>query len=160
MNRRFALVALWAVFAAAAVGVGFGAAGLVGDPFTDRTVDSSFDATPSRSAPTDTTSPDSSPRPQPSGTRESSATRTITTRGGLVSATCRSGLAQVSAAPAVGWQIDELESGHDEEGKVRFERGDDGEARVEVKVACSEGTPRFSLEDDASGRGGEDGGED
>jgi hypothetical protein len=35
VNRRFALVALWAVFAAASVGVGFGAAGLVGTPFTD-----------------------------------------------------------------------------------------------------------------------------
>ena len=34
MNRRVALLALWVVFAGASVGVGFGAASLVGDPFT------------------------------------------------------------------------------------------------------------------------------
>ncbi len=34
MDRRVALIALWVVFAGASVGVGFGAAGLVGDPFT------------------------------------------------------------------------------------------------------------------------------
>jgi hypothetical protein len=33
--RRFTLVALWAVFAVASVSVGFAAAGLVSDPFTD-----------------------------------------------------------------------------------------------------------------------------
>lgn len=33
MDKRFALVAVWSLFAGASVGVGFGAAGLVGGPF-------------------------------------------------------------------------------------------------------------------------------
>lgn len=59
-------MALWAVFAAAAVGVGFGAAGLVGDPFTDgvgeaAVTDLSAGATPEPADSAGTALPGSSP---------------------------------------------------------------------------------------------------
>lgn len=160
MNRRLALVALWAVFAAAAVGVGFGAAGLVGDPFTTGTTGTvpAVDDTPTSDPAT------SSPAPRPSGSATSAPsaggpeTRTLSTRGGFVSATCRDGLLRLSASPAVGWGIDDLESGEGNEGRVRFEESEDGDDRVDVRASCGGGVPRFAFEDDGgSGHGDDDG---
>jgi hypothetical protein len=186
MDRRLALVALWAAFAAAAVGVGFGAAGLVGDPFTDGVSGASPAASsatggptagsssPSGSAePTETGSDAASPSPsrssstpratstpQPSrtggtgGGGDGAVRRSFTTRAGFVSATCRSGVVSLSASPHVGWQIDQLDPGPDHDARVRFEPSGDGDGRVEVRVSCRAGVPRFSVDDDSSGHGG------
>jgi len=90
-----------------------------------------------------------------------SVTRSITTRGGLVSATCRpDGLVQVSGSPAVGWEIKDIDGGAQRDALVRFERPD-GDGRVEVEATCPRGAPRFALDDDGDGgAGGEDDGED
>jgi hypothetical protein len=205
MDRRLALVALWAVFAAASVGVGFAAAGLVGDPFTDpQTAGVSAATAQSASAPVSSAAPETtatsgserprhrthpkSPtatsratsrpassgssggtataRPRPSATSKAgSATtsdatrRTITTRAGLVSGTCRSGLVSLSASPAVGWSIDEISGGRREEGKVKFRRTGDGEGELEVHARCSGGGPTFE-QDDREGSGSHDGSDD
>jgi len=194
MNSRLALLALWVAFAAAAVGVGFGAAGLVGDPFTDGVTDAAAVGTPfadltpgptraSSRTPTGTSEPTltgtaeptpsgtssrtpsgtssrspSSTDPTPSGGPGGSVTRGVTTRGGLVSATCRADSVRLSASPAVGWQIEEVEPGPDKEARVRFERSGGGEGRVEVRATCAQGAPRFSFEDDHSGSGEDSGG--
>jgi hypothetical protein len=166
VDRRFVLVAVWAMFAAAAVGVGFGAAGLVGDPFTDGDVGTAASAGTSPSAtpsPTGGTPSGSSPEGTPgtpSDGEQRDVTRSVTTRGGLVSGACRDGLVRLSAAPAVGWEIDDLDSGSRTEARVRFERVDDGEGRVEVRAGCSGGVPRFTVEDDSSGHGGSGGSDD
>ena len=198
MDRRLALVALWAAFAVAAVGVGFGAAGLVGGPFSDGVADASgidpsqqpadLDNTVSpgpepSSTPTPTSTPRSGARasspattpdpgpastepprtnPAPAASTRSvparSVTRSITTRGGLVSATCRSdGFVQVSGSPAVGWEIEDIDGGARRDARVRFERPD-GDSRVEVGATCARGAPRFALDDDGDGGGG--GGDD
>lgn len=98
MRSRLGLVALWALFAAASVGVGFGAAGLVGDPFTDPGGDQitladagdpgaggdpsspSSSPSPSSSSPagSSTTPAGSSPTPAPSRTRSATPSRTGT----------------------------------------------------------------------------------
>lgn len=76
------------------------------------------------------------------------------TRGGLVSATCRSGLVQVSASPAMGWQIEDIDGSPQRDARVRFEQRD---SRVQVEAGCSRGAPRFALDDDDStGRGDSD----
>ncbi|MGZ4590824.1 MAG: hypothetical protein ACXV2I_08555 [Actinomycetes bacterium] len=205
MNRRLALVALWAVFAAASVGVGFGAAGLVGDPFTSAASPAINDAL-SAATPSDRTSPApsagataTSPAPRLSGSGggsgskpgatssgsasggsggssgrggsggsvsggtggtggSSSVTRNIQTRGGSVFATCRGGLVKLSVAPAVGWQIDEVDGGRVTRARVRFEQSH-RDGRVEVQSWCSGGTPRFAQRDDSSGSGGGGGGD-
>ena len=157
------LVALWAVFAVAAVGVGFGAAGLVGDPFTDGDLSvaaSSDSPSPSGSVgtptPTGSSSPPATSSPTssagtPSGT---AVTRSVITRGGQVSGTCRDGLVRLSAAPEIGWEVDDLDSGARDEARARFERVDDGDGRVEVRATCTDGTPAFTVRDDSSGHGG------
>ena len=184
-------MALWGAFAVASVGVGFGAAGLVGDPFSDGVVDASPAAgvgaaptpsasmTPSGGPPTPAASisPSQSKIEVPSGTArptrsidgpepaESAAparavSRTLTTRGGLVSATCRSDLIRVSGSPAVGWQIEDIDGGPQRYARVRFEPID-GDGRVDLEATCSRGTPRFALDDEVGGGedgGGEDGG--
>lgn len=169
VNRRLALVAVWALFAAAAVGVGFGAAGLVGDPFTDGEVGSATAAGSPSSvtpAPASSSPTGSSAEATPDGTgttkvstpddRQREVTRSVTTRGGFVSGTCRGGLVRLSAAPEVGWAIDDLDSGARAEARVRFERADDGDGRVEVRARCSGGVPRFEVRDDSSGHGSGD----
>jgi len=157
------LVALWAVFAVAAVGVGFGAAGLVGDPFTDgdlSTTASSDSPSPSGSVGTPTPTGSSSPPATSSPTSSASTssgtavTRSVITRGGQVSGTCRDGLVRLSAAPEIGWEVDDLDSGARDEARARFERIDDGDGRVEVRATCDGGTPAFTVRDDSSGHGG------
>ena len=153
MDRRLALVAVWALFAAAAVGVGFGAAGLVGDPFTDGEV--STGGVTSSAAPSTTSA---APTPTSSATATTSAgpravKRSESTRGGLVTGTCRSGLVTLGAAPSVGWEIDDLDDEPEREAKVKFERVDDGDGEVEVRVRCVDGVPAFSVREDSSGSG-------
>lgn len=167
MDRRLALVAAWALFAVASVGVGFGAAGLVGDPFTDGGVtapaasgsgDSPGTSTPTSSTPTSSTSPTPSDSPSSTSSTVADVQRSVTTRGGFVSGTCRSGLVRLSASPALGWEIDDLDDEPERQARVRFERVDDGDGRVEVQAGCVDGTPRFVVEDDSSGPGSDDDG--
>jgi hypothetical protein len=172
MDRRFALIALWVVFASAAIGVGFGAAGFVGDPFN--TVPSAAAPPLDRPVPALSSTPTPSPTghhrrhhddgsttsPATGGTSNSSnvgaVTSSRTTRGGYVSATCRGGLVSVSASPAVGWEIHDLSSGQVTEARVRFEPSQDANGeRVEVTVRCVSGRPDFLVSD---GSGGGDGG--
>jgi hypothetical protein len=153
VDRRLALVAVWALFAAAAVGVGFGAAGLVGDPFTDGEV--STGGVTSSAAPTTTgaapTTSTSAPATTTAGPRP--VKRSVTTRGGLITGTCRGGLVSLGAAPSVGWEIDDLDDEPEREAKVKFERVDDGDGEVEVRARCVGGVPTFTVEDDPSGSG-------
>jgi hypothetical protein len=157
VDRRLALVAVWALFAAAAVGVGFGAAGLVGDPFTDGEVSTggiTSSAVPSTSSEAPTTSTSAltttaGPRP---------VKRSVTVRGGLVTGTCRSGLVSLGAAPSVGWEIDDLDDEAGREARVKFERVDDGDGEVEVRARCVGGVPTFTVDDDSSGSGSGDSG--
>lgn len=164
MNRRLALVALWAVFAVAAVGVGFAAAGLVEGPFTDSlSTQAGGDGAgatggpsvlPTTPAPTGPPATSHSPTTRPprgtsSGTdAPSTVTRSVSTRGGVVIARCTGHLVSVSASPAVGWRLDDYTQGRVAEAKVRFAAsGGDGE-RVEVKATCEHGAPVFELEDE------------
>jgi hypothetical protein len=157
------LVALWAAFAAAAVGIGFGAAGLVGDPFTvGRTAGSA-------PRPASTTAPASPTTSQPTGTGSASAgpspagqavTRTLSTRAGLVSATCQDGLVRLNASPFVGWGISDFDNGRKQEARVRFERAEDEDGRVEVRATCAAGNPQFALSEADEHSGDGDGGGD
>jgi hypothetical protein len=158
-----ALVALWAGFAAAAVGVGFGAAGLVGDPFTVGTTGSSGSA----QRPAGTTAPASPTTSSPTAAGSTSAgpsptgqavTRTLSTRAGLVSATCQDGLVRLNASPFVGWGISDFDNGRKQEARVRFERAEDEDGRVEVRATCAAGNPAFALYEDDEHSGDEDGG--
>ena len=160
------LAALWLVFAAAAVGVGFGAAGLVGDPFTEGDVATSTAG--AASGPAGTPVPAGTPSPtgsSPSGSAPSSTppsgsadgrpvTRTQITRGGQVTGTCQDGLVRLGAAPEIGWEMDDLDAGAREEARARFERVDDGDGKVEVRATCVDGTPTFAVRDDTSGSDG------
>jgi hypothetical protein len=162
VRSRLGLVALWALFAAASVGVGFGAAGLVGDPFTDPggnqvTLSGTGDSPSAGSS----TSPPATPSQTRGATPRSSTAptpvvRSLTTRGGLVVGSCSRTLVTVSAAPTVGWAIEDLDGGPAQEARVRFERTGDGDGRVEVRARCVGGSPRFSVEDrtGSSGPGG------
>jgi hypothetical protein len=175
MDRRWALAAVWALFATASVGVGFGAAGLVGDPFSDpgsvTAVAPVTTSTPPPATATPTPSDTSSGSPSPSrssGMHPATSTppadqpvvRSVTTRGGYVAGSCRSGLVTVSASPAVGWRIDEVDGGPTEEAEVKFQRSN-GDGEVQVKARCAGGDTRFEVEDDhdgedSSGPGGGD----
>ena len=156
------LAALWLVFAVAAVGVGFGAAGLVGDPFTDGDVGTTTSAGGSPSGPAGTPTPTgSSPSaaapsstPPSGGASGRQVTRTQITRGGQVTGACEDGLVRLSAAPEIGWEVDDLDAGAREEARARFERVDDGDGKVEVRATCVDGTPAFTVRDDSSGSGG------
>jgi hypothetical protein len=130
------LTLLWALFAAAAVGVGFGAAGLVGNPFTDTVGDvlAGQQTTPSV------------PIGSSAGSSSSPSTGTLATRGGLVSASCAGGLVSIGGSPAMDWQLDRIDPGRLPTASLEFTRsGKDG--KVEVSVHCVGGTPRFALDD-------------
>ncbi|MDQ1628059.1 MAG: hypothetical protein QOI54_1803 [Actinomycetota bacterium] len=149
MPKRFTLFALWAVFAAAAVGVGFGASGLLGQPFT--AAPSAADVGSSgvvadSSSPTDTASP--SLTAASSATADAAVQRGIPTRGGFVSATCRGRWVELSVSPAVGWRLKDRTSGQARTARVRFEpNGDAHGERVTVDVRCASGSPVFDRED-------------
>ena len=154
MDRRLALVAVWTLFAAAAVGVGFGAAGLVGDPFTDSGV--SADAVTSSATPTTSSAAPTTSSAAPSTTTTAGprpVKRSVSTRGGLVTGTCRGGLVTLGAAPSVGWEIDDLDDEPEREARAKFERVDDGDGEVEVRARCVGGVPTFSVDEDSSGSG-------
>ena len=71
-----------------------------------------------------------------------------------MSGSCRGGLVSVSASPAVGWAIDDVDRGRVERARVRFQGTDDSNQRVEVQSWCAGGVPRFSVEDRDRGGGG------
>jgi hypothetical protein len=166
--RRVTLFALWAVFAVASVSVGFAAASVVSDPFTDVSTTSDVPdlAEPGDSPVTEpgaaaSTSP-STHKPTPTTTPGNSSTvkRGISTRGGYVSATCRGGLVSVGAAPSVYWQVESYTPGRLQTGRVRLQPAHDANGeRVEVTASCPGGTPAFTTSySDGSGGGGGDGG--
>jgi hypothetical protein len=174
MDRRWALAGLWALFAAASVGVGFVAAGLVGHPFSDPAGVAAAAPPPAGSRPTSVT-PTPGPTgssvssPRPTGAGPEPTVHSVTTRGGFVAGSCRAGLVTVSASPAIGWQIKDVDSGQVVDARVRFE-ATGGDGRVEVHGWCSGDTAKFSVDDrsgsddgggssgsDSSGRGGGDG---
>ena len=98
----------------------------------------------------------SSHRPTGSGqaTGPEPTVHSVTTPGGFVAGSCRAGLVTVSASPAIGWQIKDIDSGQVVDARVRFE-ATGGDGRVEVHGWCSDGTAKFSVDD---GSGGDDGG--
>jgi hypothetical protein len=178
MDRRWALAGVWALFAAASVGVGFAAAGLVGDPFSDPAGVAAAAPPPAAGGRPTSNTPAAGPTgssassPRPTGTGDATGpeptVRSITTRGGFVAGSCRAGLITVSASPAIGWQIKDVDHGQVADARVRFEAtGSDG--RVEVHGWCSGDTAKFSVDDrtggdddgggsgGSSGRGGGDG---
>ena len=126
MKRPFALVAVWVVAAAAAVGVGFLAVSLI---------DASA-ATPSQPG-----------LPAVSGTTEAAdpsvpaAAGEQSTPGGTVYATCVDGTAQLAGAPAAGWTVEKSAD------QVEFRNGS---AKIEVHADCSTGSPQFVVEDGGS----------
>lgn len=178
MDRRAALVAVWALFAAAAVGVGFGAAGLVGDPFDDR-LDTAGSGVPittesgGRSSPPEA-SPTAGPAdPSPSATPSTGSTRSTGPRGTpATSAPTRSATpstvtasrtlstrAGVVSARCRGELVQlaasptigwQLDSfdDGDREARVRFEQVEEDGDRVEVRATCADGRPRFAVEDE------------
>jgi hypothetical protein len=162
--KSVTLTALWVVFAVASVSVGFAAASVVGDPFTDMGTTSEAGLAGPGSQPvtepdltktTDPTSPagdTATPSSTLSGSTGSakspggSATvkRGIYTRGGYVSATCRGGLVSVGAAPALWWEVESLTPGRVQTARVRLEPSHDSNGeRVEVTASCRGGTPAF-----------------
>ena len=107
--------------------------------------------------------------PRPTGAGPEPTVHSVTTRGGFVAGSCRAGLVTVSASPAIGWQIKDVDSGQVVDARVRFE-ATGGDGRVEVHGWCSGDTAKFSVDDrsgsddgggssgsDSSGRGGGDG---
>src|SRR3954466_14006879 len=105
MDRRWALAGVWALFAAASVGVGFAAAGLVGDPFSDPAGAAAAAPPPAagdrptsrRPSPRSTGSSVSSGRTTGAGDPSGPAptVHSVTTRGGFVDGFWRAGLAIV-----------------------------------------------------------------
>jgi hypothetical protein len=140
VRRPVLLTVLWALFAAAAIGVGFGAAGLVGNPFTDTVGDTLGGQQPTSSV---------------GSTPGSSTSLTVArvTRGGQVFASCLGGLVKIGASPAVDWQLDRIDQGRLPTASLEFTRsGTDG--KVEVSVHCVADRPQFALDDGAPGTGG------
>ncbi|MGY1636388.1 hypothetical protein ACI78V_07020 [Geodermatophilus sp. SYSU D00742] len=136
MKRTVAFGALWTASAAAAVGLGFLAVSFVD---ADRSplpqpasATGSAAVTPSVPAVEDGTA--SVPAPEPPVAAPASGE--YVTVGGTVYASCEGGVLQVAAAPAVGWWLDDQDHG----GEVEFESPTQ---KVEVHVACTDGTPSF-----------------
>ena len=164
MDKRWALAGVWALFAAASVGVGFAAAGLVGDPFSDpagvaaAAPPAGAGGRPTTGSPTSGPTSSSASSPSPTGTGDATGpeptVHSVTTRGGFVAGSCRAGLVTVSASPAIGWQIKDVDHGQVADARVRFE-ATGGDGRVEVHGWCSGDTAKFSV-DDRTG-GGDDG---
>ena len=127
MKRTLLLGTAWTASAAAAVGLGFLAVSLVDASASPGTIPLS--ATSSPSASTDSTATPSSLQP----------TAQKATEAGMVYASCDSGSAQVSGAPAAGWWVDDSA----EPGEVEFR---DGSRKLEVHVTCVDGAPVFAVE--------------
>jgi hypothetical protein len=122
MKRPFALVAVWVVAAAAAVGVGFLAVSLI-----DASASPSARPTlPVASSGTEAADPSSPPAGEQS------------TAGGTVYASCVGGTAQLAGAPAPGWTVETAP------GQVEFRNGGQ---KIEVRADCASGSPVFTVED-------------
>ncbi len=186
MNRTFALVAVWLLFAATAVGVGFAAAGFIDQPLAAARAQAPQEAGPGTpSSASGSTSNQPSPRSTsraPKTTRPttrtpgSSATtprsprtsstspsppadqsKPVNTSGGYVVARCSKGLVTLSASPHVGWELKDLSSPGRSEGRARFEQTGEGDAKVEVTAVCTAGAPAFTVtNDDGSDDDGSD----
>jgi hypothetical protein len=129
VKRPLVLAAVWLACAAAAVGVGFLAVSLV---------DAS--ASPGAQPPLPTVATGAtttSPAAAPAGGR--------TTPGGTVYATCTDGTAQLGAAPAAGWTVE------NSPGRVEF---GDGTQKIEVRADCSTGSPVYAVEGPVADDGG------
>ena len=120
MKRPFALVAVWVVAAAAAVGVGFLAVSLINASAFPQP------GLPALSSATEAADPSAA-----------SAAGEQSTPGGTVYATCTGGTAELAGAPAAGWTV-EKSSDH-----VEFRNGS---AKIEVRADCSTGSPQFVVE--------------
>jgi hypothetical protein len=136
MNRTVAFGALWTASAAAAVGLGFLAVSFVDADRTPPTqpaaATGSVASTPSVPSPEDTTTT----VPQPEQPVAAPASGEYATVGGTIYASCEGGVLEVAAAPAVGWWLDDQDAG----GEVEFESPSQ---KVEVHVACTDGSPSF-----------------
>lgn len=178
VDRRLLLVLAWAACAVLAAGLGFGAASLVGDAIGDTptasadtpvvtvtTGPSTPTSTPRTSSPRTSAAPSSpaghgTTRPAPGTSRTTAAAPTVrtgsrSTAGGVVVATCRSGLVKVSPSPAPGWRLDSWTTGSVATADVEFRNGT---SKVEVHVRCGSSGPVFSVETGTDAGGGDDGG--
>lgn len=69
-----------------------------------------------------------------------------------MSGSCSAGLVSLSASPAIGWGIEQVDAAPSTEASVRFRPTDGSEDRVEVRARCEDNGPVFEVEDE----GGED----
>ena len=108
----------------------------------------------SKGAPSSTPSPSTSSRPSPTPTASAKTTttpprpkavvRTLASRGGSVVAACSAGQVTLrSWSPAVGYRVDEVDPGPDEEVELRFV-SNDSEATMQVR--CLSGVPAARTE--------------
>jgi hypothetical protein len=160
MRRLAALVALWAVFAAMGVAVGFGAVRLLQYPVAHDTGESGTQGSPARGGPVLTTPSTGTALAPTTATGHASTTSTgaattagagtstlgIHTVAGYVSASCTSGVVRMSASPNRGWEVGEL-SMPGRIGEVEFEQTEEREGEVSVHARCEEGRPDFFVDD-------------
>ena len=131
LRRPLLLGVAWAGSAAAAVGLGFLAVSLLDA--------SASPGTPQVAAATSSDPGGAGPTATRFVPKSISATGEFATAAGTVYATCGTGLPVLAGVPVAGWWIDD--SG--EQGKVEFQNGTQ---RIEVRVACVDGSPRFASE--------------
>ena len=141
MQRTLALGAIWTASAGAAVGLGFLAVSLVDASASPGTTPAASTGTSTSSSAEVSTTPTAP---------VTSATGEHATVAGTVFANCTGGSPVLAGAPAAGWWIDDSS----DPGEIEFENGTE---KLEVRVVCSNGGPRFSVEGprpDSSGNGG------
>jgi hypothetical protein len=154
MRRTVVLtVAGWlaAAFAATAAGVAVVTLighGLVGpepdDPLSQDQVAAALAATPSPAGPPATTPTAPTPVGTPPGAAPSRPAATLLgSPGGTVLARCSGGeVTLANWSPATGYAVGEVRAGPAHDGRVTFERGDDDEDGIEVRVECGpDGVP-------------------
>lgn len=91
-------------------------------------------ATPPATPPTPPPSPDATVTPGPS-----SRTKLITTRGGVVVASCDGDQVTLrSWSPAQGYEVDDVDPGPDDDAEVIFESGD---SETEIEIHCTPAGP-------------------
>ena len=176
MSRAWGLVAVWVLFAATAVGVGFTAAGLIEEPRAAAAgPEMPVATTPpagarrSRAAVPPGQTPSASAQQEgpnaesvgptaageattaegsgtPSTQQGPSITKGISTVGGYVSGTCSWGVMRMSASPNAGWVLAELSGPEEERAKAEFEQAGQGGAKVEVEAWCQGGKPAFAVD--------------
>jgi len=129
LKRSLALGAAWTGSAVAAVGLGFLAVSLVGASASPATQPVASGATSSTAG----TSPTASP------TAPAAASGEHVTLAGTVFADCTGGSPVLAGAPAAGWWVDDS----NKPGQVEFENASQ---KLEVYVACVNGSPSFAVE--------------